>query len=242
MSVFARFNSGGQFPFFDQVRGSSTTNPPPETKIKQFELGFKNVNSFYTAFVNLFANQFTNQFLGLSSANGQPFNTVGGSKTYGVEYEFAIRPIKDLQIAWSGDVQHARYQDYNDSVNPGINGFMVQRQPASQWRLTPSYFIPLGANSLKLYSTYSFINARYDDQQNTQFLPSYHTLDAGALLEVGEKLEFRLSGNNLTNELGLTEGAAGRVVTGVPGSVPYASIGRPLFGRTVELSVKYRFD
>ncbi|HEY8024831.1 MAG TPA: TonB-dependent receptor [Burkholderiaceae bacterium] len=241
MSVFARFNSGGQFPFFDQVRGSSTTNPPPETKIKQFELGFKNVNSFYTAFVNLFANQFTNQFLGLSNANGQPFNTVGGSKTYGVEYEFAIRPIKDLQIAWSGDMQHARYQDYNDSLNPGINGFMVQRQPASQWRLTPSYFIPLGSNSLKLYSTYSFINARYDDQQNQQYLPSYHTLDAGALLEVGEKLEFRLSGNNLTNELGLTEGSAGRVVS-TPGSIPYASIGRPLFGRTVELSVKYRFD
>lgn len=241
MSVFARFNEGGQFPFFDQVRGTAPDVPTPVTKIKQFELGFKNVNSFYTAFVNLFANQFNNQFLGQSNANGLPVNTIGGSKAYGIEYELAIRPIKNLQIALSGDAQHARYQDYDNSINPGINGMVVQRQPASQWRLTPSYFIPLGENSLKLYGTYSFVNARYDDQQNAEYLPSYHTLDAGALLEVGEKLEFRLSGTNLTNELGLTEGSAGRVVS-TPGSIPYATIARPLFGRAIELSVMYRFD
>src|SRR5205823_5510425 len=41
MSVYARLNSGGQFPFFDQVRGSTVSNPPPVTKIKQVELGFK---------------------------------------------------------------------------------------------------------------------------------------------------------------------------------------------------------
>ncbi|HEX7643748.1 MAG TPA: TonB-dependent receptor [Burkholderiaceae bacterium] len=242
-SVFARFNEGGQFPFFDQVRGSIVSDPPPVTKIKQFELGFKNVSSFYTAFIDFFANKFTNQFQGESTFAGLPINTVGGSKTYGLEYEFAIRPIQNLQIALSGDMQHARYQDYNDAIpgNSGINGMMVQRQPASQWRLTPSYFIPMGDNSLKLYSTYSFINARYDDQQNAEYLPSYRTLDAGALLEVGQKLEFRLSGTNLTNELGLTEGSAGRVVS-TPGSIPYATIARPLFGRAIELSVMYRFE
>lgn len=242
MSVFVRFNEGGQFPFFDQVRGTAPNVPAPVTKIKQFELGFKNVNSFYTAFVNLFANQFNNQFQGQSTFAGLPVNTIGGSKTYGVEYEFAIRPIQNLQIAFSGDAQHARYQDYNEAINAGINDMMVQRQPASQWRLTPSYTIPMGDSSLKLYGTYSFINARYDDQQNAQYLPSYHTLDAGALLEVGQKLEFRLSGTNLTNELGLTEGAAGRVVSTTDGSVPYATIARPLFGRAIELSVMYRFE
>ncbi len=241
MSVFARYNEGGQFPFFDQVRGSIVSDPPPVTKIKQLELGFKNVNSFYTAFIDLFANQFQNQFQGESTFAGLPINTIGGSKTYGIEYEFAIRPIKNLQIALSGDAQHARYQDYDDGVSPGINGEMVQRQPASQWRLTPSYFIPMGDYSLKLYGTYSFVNARYDDQENTEYLPSYHTLDAGALLEAGPKLEFRLSGTNLTNELGLTEGSAGRVVT-TAGSIAYATIGRPLFGRAIELSVLYRFE
>jgi len=240
-STFVRFNEGGQFPFFDQVRGSIVSDPPPVTKIKQVELGFKNVSSFYTAFVDLFANQFNNQFQGESTFAGLPVNTIGGSKAYGIEYEFAIRPIKNLQIALSGDAQHARYQDYNDGINPGINGEMVQRQPASQWRLTPSYFIPLGDNSLKLYSTYNFVNARYDDQQNTEYLPSYHTVDAGALLEVGQKLEFRLTGTNLTNELGLTEGSAGRVVS-TAGSIPYATIARPLFGRAIELSVMYRFE
>jgi len=240
MSVYARFNSGGQFPFFDQVRGSTVSNPPPVTKIKQVELGFKTAGSLYSASVALFANRFANQFIGTSTAGGLPVNTTGGSQTYGVEYELAVRPVKNLQISLSGDAQHAKYQDYDDALSPGINGMVVQRQPASQWRLTPSYVIPFGDNSLRLYGTYSHINARFSDQQNQEFLPSYNTLDAGALLAVGEKLEFRLSGSNLTNELGLTEGSAGRGVA-VQGSVQYATMARPLFGRAVELSMTYHF-
>ena len=152
----------------------------------------------------------------------------------------AVRPLEGLQVTLSGDAQHAKYEKYDDALSPGINGMSVQRQPSSQWRLTPSYDLPIGDNNLKLYTTYSHINARYDDQQNTEFLPSYNTLDAGVLLSVGEKLEFRLSGSNLTNELGLTEGASGRVVA-VAGSVPYAAIARPLFGRAVEFSMAYHF-
>ncbi|MES2072307.1 MAG: TonB-dependent receptor [Pseudomonadota bacterium] len=239
MSVFARINSGGQFPFFDQVRGGSTTLAPSVTKIKQAELGFKTVGSIYSAFVNLFANKFSDQFIGTSTAAGLPVNTVGGSKTYGIEYELSVRPLQNLQIALSGDVQHARYQDY-DATQPNINSGIVQRQPSSQWRLTPSYMIPMGDNSLRFYGTYSHINARYSDQQNQEYLPSYNTVDAGVLLTVGDKLEFRLSGNNLTNEIGLTEGSAGRPVP-TAGGLPYATIARSLFGRTVELSMLYRF-
>lgn len=240
MNVYARYNSGGQFPFFDQVRGSTVSAPPPVTKIKQLEVGFKTVGRLYSATVAMFGNRFTDQFQSVSTFAGLPVNTVGGSRTYGVEYELAVRPLQGLQVTLSGDAQHARYQDYDNALSPGINGRSVQRQPASQWRLTPSYDMPIGDNNLKLYATYSHINARYDDQQNAEFLPSYNTLDAGVLLMVGEKLEFRLSGSNLTNELGLTEGASGRVVA-TAGSVPYAAIARPLFGRAVEFSMAYHF-
>ena len=239
-NVYVRYNAGGQFPFFDQVRGSTVSAPPPVTKIKQLETGFKTVGKLYSATVAIFANRFEDQFQSVSTFAGLPVNTVGGSRTYGVEYELSVRPLPGLQIALSGDAQHAKYQDYNDALSPGINGMVVQRQPDSQWRLTPTYSLPVGDNTLKLYATYSHINARYDDQQNAEFLPSYNTLDAGVLFEVGEKLEFRLSGSNLTNELGLTEGSAGREVS-VGGSVPYATVGRPLFGRALEFSVAYHF-
>jgi outer membrane receptor protein involved in Fe transport len=240
MSVYVRANSGGQFPFFDQVRGSIQSDPPPVTKIKQLEVGFKAVGQLYSAFIGLFANKFDNQFLSVSNNNGVPSNSVGGSKTYGVEYELAVRPLPGFQVSFNGNAQHARYQDYNDAVNPGINGKMVQRQPASQWRLSPSYTIPIGDNELKVYGTYTHVNARYSDPANNEYLPSYHTVDAGVLYSVGDKLEFRLSGTNLTNEFGLTEGSAGRAVAGSVG-VPYATIARPLFGRSVQLSALYRF-
>ena len=62
------------------------------------------------------------------------------------------------------------------------------------------------------------------------------TIDAGVLFSLGEKIEVRLAGTNLNNELGLTEGNS-RLTTG--GSGPINA--RPLFGRTWEASVLYRF-
>ncbi len=210
------------------------------TKIKQFEVGFKTAGPRYNATVGLFANRLSDQFLGQSSAAGLPINTVGGSKTYGIEYEVLVRPFQYAELLMTGNAQHARYEGYDDKASPGINGRIVQRQPSGQFRLTPSYRVPLGDNTLKLYATYSKVNGRYSDQQNTQYLPSYKTLDAGALLLLGDKLELRLSATNLTNELGLTEGSASRGVV-VPGGVPFVSIDRPLFGREVQLSLAYRF-
>ena len=56
------------------------------------------------------------------------------------------------------------------------------------------------------------------------------------LAEVGDKLEFRLSGTNLTNTFGLTEGD-NRVLGTTSGVV----MARPIFGRAIEASVAYRF-
>jgi len=91
-------------------------------------------------------------------------------------------------------------------------------------------------NSLKLYGTYTHVGDRWADQSNLQYLPSYKTVDLGALYTIGDKIEIRLSGNNITNELGLTEGNS-RLTTG--GSGPINA--RPLFGRSWELSLAYRF-
>jgi hypothetical protein len=51
-------------------------------------------------------------------------------------------------------------------------------------------------------------------------------------------LEVLLTGENLTNELGLTEGNA-RVIGS--GTVDNFFLARPIFGRHVTLSVAYRF-
>jgi iron complex outermembrane receptor protein len=113
----------------------------------------------------------------------------------------------------------------------------VQRQPKLQFRFSPSYRIPLGDNALKLYGTYTYIGDRWADQANLSYLPSYKTLDLGAWPRWATSWELRVSGTNLNNELGLTEGNSR--LTGAQSSGPINA--RPIFGRAWEASLMYRF-
>jgi iron complex outermembrane receptor protein len=238
LSVFARANSGHGLPTFEDLRNNGTqakvndTTLLPQVDVKQYELGLKTVGTMYSAYLTYFHNDFTGvpyqQFL----ANGTVINSVGGSKADGIEFEVALRPIQNLQIAFTGDYQDSKYKDFGAN-----SGNRVQRQPKLQYRLTPSYRLPLGDNAVRIYGTYSSIGQRFSDLENQQILPSYRTLDAGIVANLGERVELRISGTNLTNELGLTEGNA-RVLGAGSGGVVFA---RPIFGRAVEASVLYRF-
>lgn len=239
-SVFASESYGGSTPNFDELRGTDPATPPANTTVRQFELGIKTATPLYSAYVTLFENKFDNLFLNQIANSGAALNTVGNSHADGLTYELAVRPLQNLQIAMSGDLQRAYYTGYNNTLYPDVNGNAEVRQPNEQFRLSPSYMIPMGDNSLKFYGTWSYVGLRYSDQQNTQILPSYQTIDAGAILDIGEKLEFRLTGTNLTNELGITEGNVHGSNTGTLNGQNLV-IGRPLFGREIRLSAEYRF-
>jgi outer membrane receptor protein involved in Fe transport len=236
-SVFVRANTGHTFIYFDDMRNAGTQaalddrNGVPTPKVTQYEVGFKTAGKFYSAYVNAFYTDFT----GISFqqiTTDSVLNSVSGSRGHGVEFEVAVRPVENLQVTLTGDYQKSSYRD-----NPAIAGNDVQRQPNLQFRLTPSYRIPLGDNSVKLYGTFTHIGSRWADQANLSYLPAYHTLDVGALAQIGDKWEVRLAATNLTNELGLTEGNSR--LTGAQSSGPINA--RPIFGRAVEASVLYRF-
>lgn len=228
-SAFARLNSGFALPQFDTIRDNGVN--APVTKIKQYELGLKTVNQYYSAYLTYFHNTFKGLAFQQFLADGTNVTAIGGSTGDGLEFEAAARPIKNLQIALSGAYQDSNYKNYGTNT-----GNEVKRQPKLQFRLTPTYRIPLDNADVKLYGTYSYIDDRFADAENQQRLPKYHTFDAGVLVSVGEHLEFRLAGTNLSNELGLTEGNS-RVI-GSSGNVVFA---RPIFGRSVEASILYRF-
>ena len=236
-SVFVRANSGHTFVSFDDIRGAGSqqaandSNVLPTPKVTQLEIGYKTANKYYSAYVNAFHTDFKGIAFSQILANGTTLNSVSGSSGNGVEFEVAVRPIQNLQIALTGDYQVSKYKD-----NPATADKVVQRQPKLQFRLTPTYKIPLGDNSVKLYGTYTSIGERWADQANLQYLPSYHTLDLGVLAAIGEKIELRVSATNVNNNIGLTEGNS-RLTTG--GSGPINA--RPLFGRAIEASVLYRF-
>jgi outer membrane receptor protein involved in Fe transport len=237
-SVFVRANRGHTFVSFDDIRGAGTQAAAndrsvlPTPKVSQYEIGFKTATQLYTAYINAFHTDFDGIAFTQILTDGTELHRVSGSKGNGVEFEVAVRPIENLQLSLTGDYQKSEYKD-----NPDTAGKVVQRQPKLQFRFTPTYRIPFGdGNSAKLYATYTSIGERWADQLNTQYLPSYRTIDAGVLFSLGEKIEVRLAGTNLNNELGLTEGNS-RLTTG--GSGPINA--RPLFGRTWEASLLYRF-
>jgi outer membrane receptor protein involved in Fe transport len=237
-SVFVRANRGHTFVSFDDIRGAGTQAAAndrsvlPTPKVSQYEIGFKTATQLYTAYINAFHTDFDGIAFTQILTDGTELHRISGSKGNGVEFEVAVRPIENLQLSLTGDYQKSEYKD-----NPDTAGKVVQRQPKLQFRFTPTYRIPFGdGNSAKLYATYTSIGERWADQLNTQYLPSYRTIDAGVLFSLGEKIEVRLAGTNLNNELGLTEGNS-RLTTG--GSGPINA--RPLFGRTWEASLLYRF-
>ncbi len=236
-SVFVRANTGHTFVSFDDLRNAGTqdkvsdNNILPTPKVTQYEIGYKTVGKMYSAYINAFHTEFEGIAFSQILSNGTELHSTSGSKGNGLEFEVAVRPMSNLQISLTGDYQVSKYTD-----NPDTDGKTVQRQPKLQFRLTPTYSIPVGDNTLKLYGTYSSVGSRFADQANLQYLPSYHTVDLGALMNFGEKIEVRVNATNVTNELGLTEGNS-RLTDGGSGPI----IARPLFGRTIEASVLYRF-
>jgi iron complex outermembrane receptor protein len=235
-SVFVRANQGHTFIAFDDMRNAGSQdvlndrNRVPNPKITQYEVGVKTATPLYSAYVNAF----WTDFKGISFQQvltNQVLYSVSGSHGKGVEFEAAVRPLAGLQLQLTGDWQDSTYKD-----NPDIAGRMVQRQPKFQYRFTPSYRLPIGDGALRFYGTYAHIGARWADQQNTQYLPAYNTLDLGMLAELSDKLELRLTGTNVNNALGLTEGNS-RLVGASSGPI----IARPIFGRAWEVSVNYRF-
>ncbi|MDE2149221.1 MAG: TonB-dependent receptor [Gammaproteobacteria bacterium] len=235
LQVFGRGTRGKKFPSFDDLRSGVRT-------IQRFTIAELGVKSLYhTPFENLgpigvFLTGYYTHFEGSNFQqfiNGVNVNRVGGSHAKGVEFEVATRLFKRGQIQIEGTWQHAELIDFGT-----LSGNRVARQPQFQMRATPSYNFPqVGSAQISVYSTVTFVGNRYSDIDNQQKLPHYTTLDAGMTVTMFRHLSFEISGHNLTNKLGLTEGNP-RVIGGQTGGVFF---GRPILGRSILGSVAYQF-
>jgi outer membrane receptor protein involved in Fe transport len=104
-------------------------------------------------------------------------------------------------------------------------------------RLTPTFFFSGGRG--RAYATYTHVGDRFANDENTIELPKYDKVDAGVIFDVTDALTLQLSGDNLTDEVGLTEGNP-RTDVGA-GGVGAVYVARPLFGRSFQASGTYRF-
>jgi len=234
LAVFGRINSGHRFPFFDGLRDGITEI----VDIDQYEIGVKAAGDFWGLYATAF-------YLELDGQNLQAFRDVdgdgvnenvnepAGGESYGLEIEAELIPVGDLVLTLSATLQNAELVDVG-----AFTGNQVPRQPEIQARFTPSYYFDLGWGGIKLYATFTYVDERFQDTGNFQPLPSYEKVDAGISVDIGDNFNVLVVGDNLTDEIGLTEGNPRVTGTGVVNNVITA---RPIQGRSYLASVMYRF-
>lgn len=233
IGVFARYSRGNSFPMFDNLREGLRLIAEVDT----YEGGLK----ISTPMVSLYATLFHNKFDGLASSRlvgNTPIAEVGGAKATGVELEGAIRPFQGFSITAAGTWLDGTYVDFfsgGGAIDNTSN--RVQRQPKWMWRVTPAYEVDLGGVKPAVFATLQYTGDRFSDPENLQVLPSFYQLDAGVSVEVGERVTLAVTGNNLTNEIGLTEGNP-RIIGGQGSG---AILARPILGRSFRFSAALKF-
>jgi len=256
LNAFVSYNQGYVLPTFDDMRNNFSFGDNHNaavagqkydpylsiTRVKQVQGGIKTSQDMFSLYLTGFYANFTGQPASQLLTNGTTVNYTLASNTEGVEADATLHPFRSagqylqgLELAFAGTYQHGTYS----SGGASINGNEVARQPDFQFRLTPSYTIDTAYGALKIWATTTYVDSRWGDVLDTQFLPSYVTEDIGASFQMENGLEVRFTGTNITNTLAITEGNS-RVIgngTGAGG----VFLGRPLFGASYEGSVAIHF-
>ena len=243
IGVFARYSRGNGFPQFDNLREASAANIADKTglaavaEVDTYEGGVK----LSTSVANLYATVFHNRFDGLSTTtliNNVPVSSNGGAKATGVELEGQIRPFAGFSLSAAGTYLDGTYRDFftgNGTIDN--TGNRVQRQPKWAWRVTPALEVPVGTVRPSLFATLQYTGDRFSDPENLQILPHFYQLDAGVSVTVADRIRLAVTGNNLTDELGLTEQNP-RIIGGQGQGVILA---RPILGRSFRFSAAVEF-
>ena len=242
MSAYLRVNAGYHFPSFDDLRSGT----PNSQQVKNYEMGFKAEGDTFFASLTLFHRQFFGVPFQAFLFDGSQVTYTYGSNSNGVLFSGDWSPIHNLQLQLTGDWQDSTYTHFctkfavNGACEPGFsnNGSYLQRQPRLQFRFTPKYTVPTSWGAITVFTTFSHIDQRYSNPGNQQILPAYNTLDAGLVGDIGAHFVVRVQGTNLTNTIGLTEGNARILTSGIANGFEMA---RPIFGREIQAQLKYLF-
>lgn len=221
LGVFARYTKGFLFPHFDDIRENRNT----VDEVKQLEGGVKYAGEW----MRLYATAFYNENDAFSSTVGGVLPpTAFTTEAYGVEIDGTLYfgPISVPVIATFQSTE------ITDSTTATDVGNQVLRQPEWQMRVSPSYTLEAGNFDATFYVGATFVGERFGDNANTVELDGYEKIDAGVIFNTAGGLYFQVHGDNINDSDGITEGDP---------RDPAAPNGRPIFGRSIVLSLGYDF-
>jgi catecholate siderophore receptor len=248
--VFARYTSTFRLPSV----GSFITNPTarPATQTMDFiEAGYKfsrnNLSVYATAFDTRFDTfEFTDLAFNPATGGFDSRTAYTDTKTAGIELEVRYAPVAWFDVRASGTYQDPKFGDFVTQQNVGgqlvtfdFSDNRLQRIPKVSYRLTPALNFLGDRGRVEL--DYEHYGDRFSDLANSLVLPEYDVLNANASFQLTKQIQFFVRGENLTDEVGLTEGnpRAGQFTTGQPNS-PFF-VGRPIYGRNYSLSFMWSY-
>jgi len=233
--IYARVSQGYHSPSFDDVRSQIDNTTPTRLdlnwSVRSYEGGVKYRGGGFEAALTGFYDKVV----------GAVYNDVGtipqiaGSKTKGIELDASWHSASGFGFVGNAVLEDAKTDTPH---NVHFDGKDAQRIPSYQVRFTPTYTARFSDKAdVTLYGTYEAIGKRYSDLENTQLLPAYATLSAGLRAKVSG-YTLQISGDNLTDSHGLTEGNPRFTSSDPNAALPDV---RPIFGRSYRVSVSYSF-
>lgn len=250
LGFFARFTRAYRLPSL----ASFITNPvavPANQTMNLYEGGVKYNSRYVDAYVTGFDTDYhgyqVNNYVFNVATGGYDQQTLSANtRAYGVEFEGTIKPSRYFDVVFTGTAQDARFRGLRyqtlSSNNLTLNDYShnhLLRVPPVMFRVTPRVHLLDGR--LLLQADVEHYGLRYADAANTQRLPSYTVVNFGASYIFGDYLTVNLSGQNMTNSLGLTEGnpRSGEVLSSQSNDSVF--LARPILGRSFRLSLTGQF-
>jgi len=235
LGLFIRGSKGLFYPNFDNIRegnnynlesGALTNGKISSSIFNQYELGVKYEHNIF----GLFLTGFLNTVQIYDGGVGSTFQAdLLKTRAFGIEFDGGL-VLKAFRVKLIGTLQSGKVTESVDSASVDKK---IWRQPEVQFRLAPSYNIQLNDNlQASIYGALRYVGSRWNDRSNTYQLDPYTKIDLGINLKTLSGITFNLSGDNITDSKGLTEGDL---------SDPFAKNGRPLLGRSIKFSIGINF-
>ena len=247
--VFARYTSTFRLPNVGDYITNANATPVVRT-MDFIEAGYKYDSERWSLYATVFQTNYDDFRFGDRRYNA----TTGGyddvsvftdTETLGVELEGRVNANDWLEVSYSATWQDAEFGPFvqNVLVNGRLQTFdftgnQLLRVPELSARVTPAITLN---EAVRFEVDYQYFGDRYSDAANSLELPAYDVLSANLRWSPLQQLTLYVRGENLLNEVGLTEGnpRAGSFVSGEAGS-PFF-VGRPIYGRNFRFSALWEF-
>jgi hypothetical protein len=246
-----------------QMYGGGGSPAPGPTSVRLYEVGARYGNPYLFATAGVYQTNLLSQSTGCFDPSHPSFtcDAFYDVRSRGIEYQFRFEPVALIdhsddylstlfRLQWFGVFQDPRLTgvssiEYDNGVVaiprrsfPQYDGNFDDRTPRSIQTLQGEFMLPRNLGVIYLRGRYQ--GSFYADVANHLGLPAYWTMSAGIVWNATRHLTVNVSGRNLTNSIGLTEGNyrqgvfSQQIVNGT-------FYGRSIFGREGQVMLKYRF-